>query len=256
MKSLPTERMFHGSITMEDGIYIVGGIRNDEISKLNPSTESFENVALLEEHQNSFGICTLDNESFIFAGGLDDSDPRDTVETSYIFNTNTDTLKKVGNLNTERHGLALVKSEDEDIYAIGGGDEKMNCLNTIEKFDKKSLKWKDFSTKLKTARRYFQAVAYKNFIYIIGGELNNRTITNSIEKFDTITKEIKFIKTKLNIGRSEFAAAKFKNLVYILGGSVHSSTANTVEVFNLDLEEIKEGENFKNADDSFTANIF
>ena len=260
MKNLPSKRILHGSITMEDGIYIVGGKNNNNIDKYNPSTGVFEKVALMAEYGRSFEICSVDSESFIFAGGLDGKDS--SVTTSYIFNTNSNTLKKVGSLNTGRYGCPLVKSEDGDIYAIGGGDEKMNCLNTIEKFDEKSLKWKDFSTKLKTARSYFQAVAYKNFIYIIGGELQNGTITNSIEKFDTISKEIKVIKTKLNIGRSFFAVAKLENLVYIIGGQVHNFIVeaeiietNTVEVFDLELEKVHEGKSIQVADSGFTANI-
>ena len=93
--------------------------------------------------------------------------------------------------------------------------------------------------------------------------LKNGTVTNSIEKFDTITREIELIDAKLNIGRCSFAVAKLENLVYIFGGRIndvndkrsHIAT-NTVEVFNLDLEEIKEGKSFQNGDSSFTANIF
>ena len=254
LKNLPTERMFHGSITMENGIYIVGGKNNKNIDKYNPSTGVFEKVALMAEYRYLFEICSVDSKSFIFTGGIDGKDH--SVATSYIFNTNSKTLKKVGNLNTERYGFALVKSEDGDIYAIGGGDGQNNCLNTIEQFDKKTQSWKNVNTKLKIARRKFEAVAYKNYIYIISGMIQNCTKTNSIEKFDTITGEIKVIKTKLNLGRRSFAVAKLKNLVYIFGGLTDLSIENTVEVFNLDLEEIKEGKDFRNADFGSTANIF
>ena len=246
---------------MKNGIYIVGGFDNYEISKLNPSTGVFENVALLDEYRFNFGICALDNENFIFAGGFDDNYNWNAVKTSYIFNTNTNTFKKLGNLNTERSGLALVKSENGDIYAIGGEDNNERVLNTIEKFDEKSQSWKNVNSKLKTARCNIQAVAYKNFIYILGGVLQTKLMTNSIEKFDTITGEVQVIKTKLNLGRCEFAVTKFKNLVYVFGGLIDDpnerySSRNTVEIFNLDLEEIKEGKSLKNADFSFTANIF
>ena len=137
LKNLPTERMFHGSITMENGIYIVGGKNNKNIDKYNPSTGVFEKVALMAEYRYLFEICAVDSKSFIITGGLDGKGTL-LVATSYIFNTNSNTLKKVGSLNTGRYGCPLVKSEDGDIYAIGGGDGQSNCLNTIEQFDKKN----------------------------------------------------------------------------------------------------------------------
>ena len=113
------------------------------------------------------------------------------VKTSYIYNTSTNLLKRVGDLSTVRYGHVLVRSDDGDVYAIGGDDANDDCLDTIEKFDRNTRAWSVVGSKLNYPRSHFQAVAYESFIYVISGQLQHKNVARSIEKFDTRTGKVR-----------------------------------------------------------------
>ena len=261
LEDLPNEgRRLGGSVAMNDGIYFVAGVKNKNIDKYYPSTGVFETVGRTHEYVSSFGICKYDSKNLIFAGGnvgwgLE-------VNTTYIYNTETNTLKRVGDLSAPRDGLALVRSENGDIYAIGGHNRK-RFFNTIEKFDKDTQAWNVIEAELVLPRCYFKAVAYKSFIYIIGGRLQDKTVTDTIEKFDTKTREVKIIEAKLKEARDDYAIAKIDNDVAVIGGckinNSHNETyspLNSVEVINLHSEKLYDRKSqIDEADCGFTANV-
>ena len=234
LKNLPSGRIYHGSVSTKDGIYIVGGTSNKNVDKFDPLTRNFKNVSSLEIYLEYFGICQYNSESFIVAGGYE------TSKTTYLYNTKYNTFKQVGDLNSKRVGDVLVKSEDGDIYAIGGMKSRNELSNTIEKFDRKNQSWKVVDAKLVLSRFNHQAVAYKNFIYVIGGRLQTGSVTNTIEKFNLRTEKVEIMQTKLNVARTGFAVAKLKKYVYIIGGDTTDysirprptvTSTNSVEIF-------------------------
>ena len=261
LSNLQKERFWHGSVVMNDGIYIVGGWNNKDIDRFDPTTRTFRKVKSLKESRRDFGICQYDSQHLIFAGSYD-YDNREFLNTSYLYNITTNSLKQVGKLNTARSGLVLIKNEAGSIFAIGGSNKQGKILKTIEKFDKKSQTWKVINAKLKIGRFQHRAVAYKHYIFVIGGKQQNQKMTNSIEKIDTTTGEVEVIKTKLRQARRNFAVAKHGHLVYIIGGDVtHYSKkyeeifTRSMEVLNLENETVQEGKSIPFADRGFTAHI-
>ena len=63
----------------------------------------------------SFGVCALDNENFIFAGGLEGGSEK--VKTSYIYSTSNKVLMRVGNLTAYRYGWSGVKMRKYLLWA-------------------------------------------------------------------------------------------------------------------------------------------
>ena len=255
LHNLPRRREWHGSVAMENGIYIVGGSVGlyDNVEKFDQATRTFKTVGFLGYYPVEIGICQYDKDNFIFSGGVDNAFP---FKTTYLYDTNQNILKQVGNLTFARNRHVMVKSQDGDIFAIGGEDLS-DWFNSIEKFDRSTKTWSVIDARLEKARTFHQAVAYKNFIFIFGGRLQNKKVTDSIEKFDTITGEIQIIETKLLVARTGFAVARLGNLVYIMGGDIgRSNYTNSVEIFNLELETIEKGTSLPYADVNFTAHIF
>ena len=108
-------------------------------------------------------------------------------------------------------------------------------------------------TTLVIPRYFHQAVVHKNSIYIIGGTDGSDERTDIIEKFDLLTERIDFLNVKLKIARSSPAVAKYMNDLYIIGGYTGNGNTPTVEIFDLDKEEMREGKELPVADLDFTA---
>ena len=115
---------------MKNGVYIVGGDIDPyyDVDRFDRATRTFSTVSSLRLFRQNIGICQYDSDSFIISGGND---------LGWAHETNHDTLTQVGNLTKARNEHVMVKSEDGDIFAIGGYD----CLNTVENFDRKTQTW-------------------------------------------------------------------------------------------------------------------
>ena len=156
-----------------------------------------------------------------------------------------------------RHGHSLV-NVDGKVFPIGGSNtiEGDEVLDSIEMLDPATEEWKLLKTKLHFARKYHQAVAHKHFIYVFSGYCRGRT-TKTIEKYNSITGKMIIFDVKLSIGRVGLALAKVDNDVYLIGGKISKTDAtDVVEIFNLNTEELREGEKVPFRDFGFTACSF
>ena len=253
LQDLPTGRYYHGTVQMGD-IYMVGGWDNKNLDRYDAKKKTFKTISSLKTGRCNFGICKYDDSSFIIAGGDDDYY---TTRTSFVYDFTTDDFKPVGNLNTRRHGHALVNCMDR-IYAIGGANNDANdgSLKTIEVFDKTTESWKETKSKLVIPRFYHCAVAHERFIFVVGGMQRDYLITNSIEKFDTSTGRVEVIKAKLRVPRCHFALAKLEESVIIIGGKIEPNTnkfTDSVEIFNLKSEKLYRGQSIPFADKGFSS---
>ena len=248
MPDLPTGRYYHGTIVLQD-VYIVGGWDNKDLDRYDNISKTFKTKHSLQTGRCNFGICEYDSKHFIIAGGDDDYY---TTRTSYLYDVTSNKFKKVGNLNSKRHGHVLVNCMDE-IYAIGGSND--DCLNTIEIFDKSTKLWRVIRAKLVIARFYHCAVAHKHFIFVIGGMKQDFKILNSIEKFNTLSGKIELLQIKLRVARSLFALTKLEKSVFIIGGQVKSKKSDkftgSVEILNLEHEKLYLGKSVPIADKGF-----
>ena len=248
LPDLPSRRESHGSVVVGKSVFLVGGWYNNTIEEYDISTKTFKNVATMKNYRHSFGICVFNKTEVLVAGGRGDYNM--VINSCLLFNTNTKTFKEVGNMNTKRCGHVLV-NVDETIYSIGGLDDNNEELNTIEIFDPVTEQWKTSDVKLHIERYYHQAVAHKHFIYIIGG---THRYEDTIEKYNLLTGQITILDCKLRIPRDCFAVGKIDSDVYIFGGeNGYCESTASCEIFNLETEEIREGENLPVSNSGLTA---
>ena len=254
--NLLRERNLHGSVEMSNNVvYIVGGMDNKTIEKYDAGAKHFKTVNKMKTDRYFFGISPYKTDLFIVAGGYEDGVITDAC---FLYNTVSNTFKKIGKLNTERYGLFLVNCKDT-VYAIGGCDKKDEFLETIEKFDPATENWSTIDAELNTARTLHRAVAHEEHIYVIGGMKENKKMISNIEKFNTCTGIIEIIKTKLEVARCNFAVCSDQSDVYIIGGygqnknSDLESFTRSVEIFNLESETLQKGKHIPFADQAFTA---
>ena len=259
VSDLPSDRRYHGSVIVGGSVFIVGGWDNNTIEQYNISTKTFKNVAIMKKCLNEFGICVFNSEALLIAGGS--GNDFDATNNCFLFNTNTKTFKEISNMKTKRWGHALVNVEGI-VYSIGGQKEKHKLLNTIETFDPVTEQWKTSDVMLQNARSGHQAVAHKHFIYIFGGYTYTNSwkeleVTDTIEKYNLLTGQNELLDVKLRVVRSNFAVGKVNSDFYILGGeSKYLRSTDTVEIFNLETEEIRRGKNLPVSDRGFTACVF
>ena len=257
LQHLRSPRLYHGSAVIGNSVFLVGGYKNRTIEKYDIDTKIFTCVSLMKRslfesaipHCN-FGICIYRGDSLLIAGGYDSKCKM--TKNCFVFDTKTKAIRDVGSLKTKRSGNALVNFKEE-IFCIGGHD--LTCLNSIEKFDAATEKWKTSNLKLNVARSNHQAFAHKQFIYVIGGKIESYKCTDSIERIDVSAGRVEELNVKLKHARSVFAASKVNNSLYIFGGQYRDSYSlmSSTEVLNLDTLEIKEGVELPIADYGLTA---
>jgi len=247
LPDLPSDRKHHGLAVIGQSAYLVGGCNNKDIDEYNLTTKQFRRMNSMKTDRDMFGMCFHTEHKILITGGWENG-PTDSC---FLYDTIENTFEIIDSLNTGRYGHALV-NEGNTAYAIGGCLNK-KALNTIEVLDKTTKKWKLLETTLLIPRYFHQAVVHKNSIYIIGGKDGSDEQTDTIEKFDLLTERIDFLNVKLKIARSSPAVAKYMNDLYIIGGYTGNGKTSTVEIFDLDKEEMREGKELPVADYAFTA---
>jgi len=256
LTDLPSKRFLHGSVLINDQVYMVGGMENKTIEKYNCESKKLKEVNKMKKNRYFFGICPYKSDQFILAGGYESSA---ITSTCFSYNITTNRFKQIDDLDGGvRYGLYLVNCRGT-VYAIGGCNESEETLDIIEKYDAKTDTWKVAKTELITARTLHRAVAYNEIIYVIGGMKENEKIIGSIERFNTQLKTIEVIKPKLSVARCNFAICSHQSNVYIIGGFGHSKGVDedaytrSMEIFDVESESLRDGKHIPVADQAFTA---
>ena len=245
---LPSDRRCHGLAVIGQSAYLVGGRYNKDIDEYNISTKQFRKITSMKKNREHFGICVYNKTKLLIAGGWENG----ITDSCLLYDTNTHKFKTICSLNTKRREHVLV-NVGKTAYVIGGVDSKDKTLNTIEVLDETTEKWKLLETNLIVPRSYHQAVVHKNSIYIIGGRDGNNQQSDTIEKFIIRSGRTKLLNVKLKLAKSSFAVAKHMNDLYIIGGWTDNGSTHTVEIFDLDKEEIREGKKLPISNCDFTA---
>jgi len=248
LPDLPSDRNCHGLAVIGQSAYLVGGYNNKDIDEYNLTTKKIRKMNSMKTNRRKFGICVHTEHKILITGGWENG----STDSCFLYDTIENTFETIGSLNTGRHAHVVV-NEGNTAYAIGGLDTNNKILNTIEVLNETTQKWKLLETTLLIPRYFHQAVVHKNSIYIIGGKDGSDEQTDTIEKFDLLTERIDFLNVKLKIARSSPAVAKYMNDLYIIGGYTGNGKTSTVEIFDLDKEEMREGKELPVADYAFTA---
>ena len=214
LPDLPGKRTWHGSVVIGRLVLTFGGFDNKTIQQYEISTKKSSVWGTQTKARIEFGICAYNKSEVLIAGGEDHNG--EITDTCFLYNFKK-TYNEVGTMKSKRKGHVLVNL-DGVIYCIGGQNEKLEYLNTIETFDRETKEWKISDVKLHVPRYRHQAVAHKNFIYIFAGCSGFGDYSDTVETFDVKTGKIELLDVRLRIARSDFAVGKIRSEVFLFGG--------------------------------------
>ena len=153
----PLNRWGVCAISQGHHIYIIGGTDsvdavaagNTKVERFNPSDESVEEVAPLNEaRHNAFGAAM--NDKIYVAGGIQLREQRCILlNTCEVYDPSTNEWHLMAELCVPRHSASMVCFK-EALYVIGGLKNTNNQVVTrelsVEMFDSETSEWKEKST--------------------------------------------------------------------------------------------------------------
>ena len=186
----------------------------------------------------------------VLGGGTKDSFCTDFV---IIWDSSTKEWRQGPSLNEKRIYLAAETCNGK-VYAVGGENDNLDHLDTIECIDVASLlantdssnhHWKTLSCCLSTAKSGCAAVVvHDRYIVIMGGYHDSKGCFSTVEVLDTLQNEIVPLSgLPMNSSRSFFGAAVVGNSIYAVGGEGDDSKQlDSVEVlkFNVDVDRFRD----------------
>ena len=134
--------------------------------------------------------------------------PRNRIEsfetnTSFVYNTQTNEIKDLGDLNESKYALMLVNCLGS-VYALGGSkyppsvyNSPIKSYNTIEKLNTTTNKWEILKCQLIYNRLQSRAIAHNEFIYVFGGKSEQGKMESVVEKINTLNEEVAVIKSRM-----------------------------------------------------------
>ena len=153
----PINRWGVCAISQGHHIYIIGGTNteddvaagNTKVERFNPSNESVEEVAPLNEaRHDAFGAVM--NDKIYVAGGIQMREQRcRLLNTCEVYDPSTNEWHLMAELCVPRHSASMVCFK-EALYVIGGLKNTNNQVVTrelsVEMFDSETSEWKEKST--------------------------------------------------------------------------------------------------------------
>ena len=188
-----------------------------------------------------------DNEvqSIVVLGGVKNCSVTDSV---IVWDSSTKQWRQGPSLNEKRffHAAEICNRK---VYAVGGENDNLDHLDTIECIDVASLlantdssnhHWKTLSCCLSTAKSGCAAVVvHDRYIVIMGGSNGSKSLL-TVEVLDTLhNKIVPLSGFSMNSSRSSFGAAVVGNSIYAVGGRDNcGKLLDSVEflTFNVDVD--------------------
>ena len=210
---MPVKCGAHKMVCHENNAILTGGRDNDNVSdgiyeiKLNPPHTS-RLLTKMPEPRYDCGCNIIDNQVVIL-GGTTSKYFKDTKNTVYVYDINTNECKTLPPLASRINQMATV-SYKGNVILIGGLNEKAKTLNTVAMYDLKTGSIKMLPC-LNHKRAASAAVISGNVIVVAGGyDYETKSYQQSVESLDLNTnvwRELAPMKYKRS-----FAAAVLKPL--------------------------------------------
>jgi len=157
--------------------------------------------------RSDFGVAFLDGEFYIVGGRGKGYVVLDSVEK---YNPKTNQWSKVASMKTRRKAHAVVVVGDA-IFAIGGKDEKGDCLKSGEVFilttssSSSNTVWKPIA-EMPTPRVWASAVVLDGLVYVIGGRKSRWSDDlDSIDIYDPLSNSWRTSDTRMTTARWQAA---------------------------------------------------
>lgn len=218
-----TIRAYHGVVTLNNLIYVIGGYDGVEyfntVHCFDPATDTWRECACMHDLR-CYGCFTTLGDEIYAMGGHNGHHRLDTVE-KYCPASNQ--WRRVCSMNSIRSdaGAAALNYK---IYVAGGfnGDE---VLNSVEVYSPWTDTWRMVRHML-SPRSGVNLITHNSHMYVIGG-FNARTRLTSCERYNPKYDWWETI-ASMNMGRSNMASVILDNSIYVIGGyNGHSTMANS-----------------------------
>ncbi|KAI3388453.1 hypothetical protein SNEBB_009634 [Seison nebaliae] len=209
-------RAYHGSVTLNDKIYIIGGFDGvdyfNSCRKFDPVTKEWSDVAPMNFRRCYVSIAILDDKIFAM-GGFDGHVRQNSTE---IYSPTTNQWSMGAPMHAQRSDASAATLKDR-IY-ICGGFNGQECLDSAEYYDGKSKQWTLISH-MRNRRSGVGVTAYRGKLYAIGG-FNGITRMNSGERYAP--------ETNIEV---------LDDLMFAIGGFNGVTTIHNVECYDDDTGE-------------------
>ena len=210
----------------------LGGPKNF-ISVFDPSTSKWtDHEVQLPFKWYGMGAMVVGSAIYM-CGGMVVRDEDDRIEVTnelMILDLFTGDVKRLSKMRQKRINHCLIGSASEDtLYAIGGWNPQMGCLDTVEKYSIETNQWSPVEPMMK--KRSSAGVALLNDdIYVVGGS-DVQHSHRSVEMYNSKTGKWEFI-PPMKHKRRWSKAVVLDNKLYVVGGWNGQSRMRSGEVYN------------------------
>ncbi|XP_025404727.1 kelch-like protein 10 [Sipha flava] len=220
-------RAYHGTIVMNNEIYIIGGFDGLEYfnscRKFNTDTKLWDEVAPMNSKRCYVSVVLLNNTIYAM-GGFDGHHRLGSAE-KYNFERNQWTL--IAPMTTQRSDACAAVLNNK-IY-ITGGFNGQECMSTVETYNVDTNEW-TLLPPMQTRRSGVSCIAYHNSLYVIGG-FNGLSRMTSGERYSPETNRWTPVVDMCN-PRSNFAIEVLDDMIFVAGGFNGVTTIPQVECYN------------------------
>jgi len=155
---------------------------------------------------------TIDNEVYFIGGYCN------TGELDNFVKYDPYTMKysnSVTNMKETRFSPSATVYNDK-IFVIGGEQEAVTNLATLEMYDPITATWIELSS-MRNKRRNLASVTYRDNIYAIGGWNDSHGTHSSVEIYDPVTDKWKIL-SNMTMAHSSPSCAVWNNGLYVFSG--------------------------------------
>ncbi len=254
--ALPSFRYEFGATTVNDKIYVIGGITAPTVytvTKRNEvydvQTKKWQKVADCPVIIHHPGVTTDGNKIYVIGGnGLRIT----SYSYAHSYNPQTNTWQRLADMPTKRCALGLAY-QDGKIYAVGGADNK-KPLSSFEEYDIETNTWQRLAN-MPTNREHLFAVGTIGQIFAIGGYQNDRFHNiDTFESYDIKERtwsELPPIPAKI----SGFSACVHDGSIFVFGGEQGWSLSGEVYQYQIAKKEWRRRTNMPEARYACTATV-
>ncbi|XP_072811943.1 kelch-like protein 4 isoform X2 [Vicugna pacos] len=235
-------RLQFGVAVIDNKLYVVGG--RDGLKTLN-TVECFNPVGKIwtvmppmSTHRHGLGVATLEGPMYA-VGGHDGWSYLNTVER---WDPEGRQWNYVASMSTPRSTVGVVALNNK-LYAIGGRDGS-SCLKSMEYFDPHTNKW-SLCAPMSKRRGGVGVATYNGFLYVVGGHdapASNHCsrLSDCVERYDPKIDSWSTV-APLSVPRDAVAVCPLGDKLYVVGGYDGHTYLNTVESYDAQKDEWKEG---------------
>jgi N-acetylneuraminic acid mutarotase len=233
----PTKRAWTQSVTVEDKIYVIGGLVEatpvSTIEVYDPATNTWDTTKSKMNYKRWGHSAIVVGGKIYVMGGIETTLGSATTSAE-VFDPVTDTWEEIEPMPNVRatHGSCVL---DGKIYLIGGEPHEPpggEFLSSVDVYDPQNNTWSS-AAQLPQPNIYLSASVVNGKIYAIGGAIHGGEAAQTIFEYDPQTDQWTQ-KSNLKTGRWSLTTVTIDDMIYCIGGSTGptSSGVTRVEVYS------------------------